>query len=131
MFKKLFRLCIVAAILWSIGTLVYYLAAESKARSLMTPALGEKFTITITPFDDFFLQSDSRTGSITVTDKNSELRQVKIPYTTSGRFYPTEISHGSLAPLLNIADKKSVDKIGEKTTHQKLRDGITEDVLKD
>ena len=131
MFKKLFKLTFVAAILWGIGSVVYFLGAEGKARTLLHPALGEKFSISITPFDDLFLQSESRHGSITITDKQNERRQVTIPFTAEGRFYPTSISHGSLSSLLTVTDKSTIDKIGKKTSHQKARDGISENVLKD
>ncbi|QQL46158.1 hypothetical protein [Sulfuriroseicoccus oceanibius] len=131
MFKKLFKLSLVAAILWTIGSVVYYLAAESKARALMLPVLGEKYSVAITPFDDYFLQKPSRAGFITVTDKQNNLRQAKVSYSALGRFYPQDIAHGSLMPLLSVVDRATVDKIGRRTVQQRARDGISTDILND
>ena len=131
MFKKLFKLALSAAILWTAGSVVYFLAAEGQARALMLPVLGEKYSVSITHFDDYFLQKPARSGFITVTDKQNNKRQAKVPFSATGRFYPQEIATGSLMPLLTITDRATVDKIGKKSLHQRARDGINADILND
>lgn len=131
MIKKLFRIALILVVLWAIGTLVYFLAAESKVRTMLNPALGKGYEIKLELFDDLFLEAESRRSVVTITDKQSELRQVSIPITASGRFFPSEINLGNLTPLHNIADKETIDQIGKKSAHQRARDGISDAVLDD